>query len=87
MVMVARQADAAGGSGGGGSAAAKGGKKVTFGGTETAAADGMDVDMDGSMAADMDTDMRALTADPKKLTAPIKSVQDKFELLPAFLKV
>lgn len=28
-----------------------------------------------------------LTADPSKLTAPIGSVKDKFELLPAFLKV
>lgn len=28
-----------------------------------------------------------LTADPSKLTKPISSVQDKFELLPAFLKV
>ena len=28
-----------------------------------------------------------LHKDPKKLTRPIKTVQDKYELLPAFLKV
>ncbi len=28
-----------------------------------------------------------LTADPSKLTLPIKTVEDKFALLPAFLKV
>lgn len=28
-----------------------------------------------------------LYGDPKKLTTPIKAVQDKYELLPAFLKV
>ena len=29
----------------------------------------------------------ALGADPAKLTAPVKSVADKYELLPAFLQV
>ena len=29
----------------------------------------------------------ALHGDPRKLTVPIKAVQDKYELLPAFLKV
>jgi DNA-directed RNA polymerase III subunit RPC2 len=29
----------------------------------------------------------ALYGDPTKLTAPIKTVEDKFQLLPAFLKV
>eukprot|EP00955_Chlamydomonas_euryale_P015763 168655-Chlamydomonas_euryale.AAC.2 len=29
----------------------------------------------------------ALTGDPSKLTAPIKRVEDKFQLLPAFLQV
>ena len=28
-----------------------------------------------------------LQGDPRKLTMPIKTVQDKYELLPAFLKV
>lgn len=28
-----------------------------------------------------------LHKDPKKLTSPIKTVEDKYELLPAFLKV
>ena len=28
-----------------------------------------------------------LHGDPRKLTMPIKAVQDKYELLPAFLKV
>jgi DNA-directed RNA polymerase III subunit RPC2 len=30
---------------------------------------------------------QALHGDPAKLTQPIKSVQDKFQLLPAFLQV
>ena len=30
---------------------------------------------------------QVLLKDPKKLTSPIKTVQDKYELLPAFLKV
>lgn len=57
--MVAPKADAAAG-GGAGPSTAKGKKKVQFGG-----------------AADMDVDaeVTALTADPAKLTAPIKSVQ------------
>ena len=29
----------------------------------------------------------ALQRDPRKLTMPVKTVQDKYELLPAFLKV
>lgn len=29
----------------------------------------------------------ALQGDPRKLTMPVKTVQDKYELLPAFLKV
>lgn len=31
--------------------------------------------------------MESLTSDPSLLTAPIKRVEDKFALLPAFLKV
>lgn len=77
--MVAPKADAAAGSSGGGPPAPKGQKKVHFG--EPAAA------TDGRADMDVDADVAALTADPAKLTAPIKSVQDKFELLPAFLKV
>ena len=30
---------------------------------------------------------KVLWGDPKKLTSPIKTVEDKYELLPAFLKV
>ena len=32
-------------------------------------------------------DVMAALSDPSKLTKPIKTVQDKYELLPAFLKV
>ena len=40
----------------------------------------------------LDAEAKALDAEAKlhdsaKLTAPIKSIQDKYELLPAFLKV
>ena len=41
-----------------------------------------DVDGDRHDAAE-----EVLLKDPKKLTSPIKTVEDKFELLPAFLKV
>jgi hypothetical protein len=77
--MVAPQSDAAAAAAGGsaGSTAPKGhSKKVRFGGAQPAAED-----------MDLDEEVAALTADPAKLTAPIRSVQDKFELLPAFLKV
>lgn len=36
---------------------------------------------------DTDALMEALSVDPYKLSQPIKSVEDKFQLLPAFLKV
>ena len=76
--MVAPRSDAAAAAGGSaGSTAPKGhSKKVRFGGVQPAAED-----------MDLDKEVAALTADPTKLTAPIRSVQDKFELLPAFLKV
>lgn len=35
----------------------------------------------------VDAVMESLTSDPSLLTAPIKRVEDKFALLPAFLKV
>ncbi len=35
----------------------------------------------------MDAADQALYADPSKLTEPIKTMEDKFKLLPAFLKV
>lgn len=44
----------------------------------------MDVD-DGPMDADGVHEL--LTSDPSKLTAPIKTIQDKFKLLPAFLRI
>jgi DNA-directed RNA polymerase III subunit RPC2 len=39
------------------------------------------------MVADTDTVLDSLNADPSKLSHPIKTVEDKFQLLPAFLKV
>jgi len=41
-------------------------------------------DLDGDRH---DAAEEVLLKDPKKLTSPIKTVEDKFELLPAFLKV
>jgi DNA-directed RNA polymerase III subunit RPC2 len=38
-------------------------------------------------AAAIDGGVEALASDPAKLAAPIKRVEDKFQLLPAFLKV
>ena len=38
-------------------------------------------------AADYAAFDEALLGDPSKLTQPIKTVEDKFQLLPAFLKV
>ena len=46
---------------------------------------GLPAALAGPFASSVDDE--CLTADPAKLTAPIKSVEDKFELLPAFLKV
>lgn len=40
-----------------------------------------------SMAAASDRELQKVLYDPQKLTQPIKSAVDKFELLPAFLKV
>ncbi len=42
----------------------------------------------GSAPIEQDTALHnALHGDPSKLTAPIKRVEDKFQLLPAFLQV
>ena len=46
----------------------------------------MDVDGGAGVSGDAALDA-ALFADPAKLTAPIKALADKYELLPAFLKV
>ncbi len=54
------------------------------------------MDVDGGAAQDLkaaakagmeDAALEALFSDPTKLTEPIKTVRDKFALLPAFLKV
>lgn len=50
----------------------------------------MTVAMEGvepAKGSDTDDLIESLSADPNKLTQPIKTVEDKFQLLPAFLKV
>jgi DNA-directed RNA polymerase III subunit RPC2 len=41
----------------------------------------------GAQAMGMDAVEELLTADPSKLSAPIKAIEDKYALLPAFLQV
>ena len=64
-----------GGGGGGGGAAAAANAGAAAGG---AAADAFDPAFDLNAF---------LSADPSKLTAPIPTVKDKYELVPAFLQV
>lgn len=64
-----------GGSGGGGAAAAAANAAAANAGT---AADAFDPAFDLNAF---------LSADPSKLTAPIPTVKDKYELVPAFLQV
>eukprot|EP00882_Tetradesmus_deserticola_P012358 GHRQ01013098.1.p1 GENE.GHRQ01013098.1~~GHRQ01013098.1.p1 ORF type:complete len:261 (+),score=113.94 GHRQ01013098.1:244-1026(+) len=45
------------------------------------------IDVETSLPLDADGVAELLSGDPSLLTAPIKSVQDKFKLLPAFLKI
>ncbi|KAK3275089.1 DNA-directed RNA polymerase III subunit RPC2 [Cymbomonas tetramitiformis] len=47
----------------------------------------MSASMDTTGDQDVDTIIRDLQADPANLTRPIKTVKDKYELLPAFLKM
>ena len=44
-------------------------------------------ELNGSHVEAADAAHKVLLKDPKKLTAPIKTVEEKYELLPAFLKV
>ncbi|WIA33788.1 hypothetical protein OEZ86_006901 [Tetradesmus obliquus] len=45
------------------------------------------MDVETSLPLDADGVAELLSGDPSLLTAPIKTVQDKFKLLPAFLKI
>jgi DNA-directed RNA polymerase beta subunit len=45
------------------------------------------MDVETSLPLDADGVAELLSADSSLLTAPIKTVQDKFKLLPAFLKI
>lgn len=42
---------------------------------------------EGAALMDVDEVLEGLASDPNRLTEPIKRVEDKFQLLPAFLKV
>lgn len=53
----------------------------------TKAAEGAGDDGDGEAGAPAASAEELLAKDPSKLSAPIPTVKDKYELLPAFLKV
>ena len=51
------------------------------------AADRMDIDGSGGATPAAASAEDVLMSDPSLLTAPIKKVEDKFQMVPAFLKV